>query len=168
MPTTPEPGAPSATHLEHQVFLALARLFRDLSADLAELFRGAGITWTQYNVLRILRGAGGAAGAEGAAGAPGVPGRALSCGEIGERLIARDADVTRLLDRLEKQGLVQRARDEADRRVVVTRPTERGLAVLDELDAPVMAAHRAQLGHLGDAKLRQLLVLLAEAAVRPA
>lgn len=150
MPTTPEP---SPTHLEHEVFLALARLSSDLSADLAELFKGAGITWTQYNALRILRGAGG---------------RALSCGAIGERMIARDADVTRLLDRLEQQGLVQRARDEADRRVVVTRPTQRGLAVLAELDAPVQQAHRAQLAHLGEAKLRQLLALLGEAAARPA
>lgn len=149
----PHPPPPTPTDLEHQVFLAVARLSSDLSADLAELFRGAGITWTQYNALRILRGAGD---------------RALSCGDIGARMIARDADVTRLLDRLEKQGLVQRARNEADRRVVVTRPTERGLAVLAELDAPVRQAHRAQLAHLGAAKLRQLLALLGEAADRPA
>jgi len=153
MPPAAQPSTPPAANLEHEVFLALARLSSDLSADLGELFKGAGITWAQYNALRILRGAGG---------------RALSCGAIGERMIARDADVTRLLDRLERQGLVQRARDDADRRVVTARPTERGLALLAELDAPVQQAHRVQLAHVSEAKLRQLLELLTEVAARTA
>jgi catechol 2,3-dioxygenase len=152
MPTDAHPSTPPEANLEHEVFLSLARLTSDLSADLAELFAGAGITWTQFNALRILRGAGG---------------RALSCGAIGERMIARDADVTRLLDRLERQGLVRRARDEADRRVVTARPTERGLALLAELDEPVQRAHRAQFAHVDEAKLRQLLELLSEVAARP-
>ena len=135
--------------LEQEAFLMLARLASEMSAEHAELFKGSGITWTQYNALRILRGA---------------EGEPLSCGEIGERMITRDSDVTRLLDRLEKQGLVDRARDEQDRRVVKTRITEQGLAVLSDLEEPIAELHRRQLGHLGEAKLRQLLSLLEEAA----
>ena len=135
--------------LEQEVFLMLARLSSEMSAEHAELFRTSGITWAQYNALRILRGA---------------EGKALACGEIGERMITRDSDVTRLLDRLEKQELVHRARDERDRRVVKTRITDRGLGLLAELDEPVAELHRRQLGHLGEAKLRRLLSLLEEAS----
>jgi hypothetical protein len=66
------------------------------------------------------------------AGPPGLP-----CGQIAERMLTRDPDMTRLLDRLEARGLVNRCRDRADRRVVLTRITEQGMAVLAELDRPV-------------------------------
>lgn len=75
------------------------------------MLKALGLTATQYNVLRILRGA-------GAAG--------LSCGDVAGRMITRDPDLTRLLDRLEGRGLVTRARDGEDRRVVVTRITGEG------------------------------------------
>ncbi|SRR5690554_3528714 len=135
--------------LEQEVSLTLTRLASELNAAQADLLRGAGVTWTQYNALRILRGA---------------EGEPLSCGDIGERMISRDSDVTRLLDRLEKQGLVHRARGERDRRVVKTRITDKGLALLAELDQPVAEMHTRQLGHLGTAKLRTLLSLLEEAS----
>lgn len=137
--------------LEQEVSLTLTRLASELNAEQAELLRGAGVTWTQYNALRILRGA---------------EGEPLSCGEIGERMISRDSDVTRLLDRLESQGLVRRARGERDRRVVKTRITDKGLALLAELDQPVAEMHARQLGHLGATKLRTLLSLLEEASER--
>lgn len=137
--------------LEQETFLMLARLASELSVEHAELFKGSGITWTQYNALRILRGA---------------EGEALSCSEIGERMITRDSDVTRLLDRLARQGLVHRARDEKDRRVVKSRITDRGLTVLADLEEPVAELHRRQLGHLGEGKLRQLLSLLEDATTR--
>ena len=75
-------------------------------------------TPTQYNVLRIFRGAGGEAG--------------WSCKEIGERLVQREPDITRLLGRLEKRGLIARKRDAADRRSVLT-STARGLSLLESL-----------------------------------
>lgn len=137
--------------LEQEAFLALARVASELTAAYADVFREAGVTWTQYNALRILRGAGD---------------EALSCGRIGERMIARDTDVTRLLARLDRQGLVRRERDPRDRRVVTTRITDRGRDVLDALDAPVAARHRELLGHLGPAKLRRLVDLLNEATPR--
>ncbi len=134
--------------LEQEAYLMLARASSELDAAHAELFRSAGVTWTQYNVLRILRGSD----------------ASLSCGEIGQRMVARDADVTRLLDRLERQGLVTRSRDDQDRRVVNARITERGRELLDDLAEPVAAMHRAQLGHLGEDGLRTLISLLEEVA----
>jgi len=106
----------------------------------------AGITATQYNVLRILRGA----EPEG-----------LCRSEIGERLVRRVPDVTRLLDRLELQGLIVRTRGGNDRRYVTTRITATGLQVLADLDTAVDEFHREQLGHVEDDRLRQLVELLA-------
>jgi DNA-binding MarR family transcriptional regulator len=83
-------------------------------------------------------------------------------------MIARESDVTRLLDRLEKQGLVQRARGERDRRVVKTRITEQGLDILEKLEEPVADMHRRQLGHLGEVRLAKLLALLEEVSSPPA
>lgn len=134
---------------EHEVFVALQRLASDLSQGVAELLKPSGISGPQYNVLRILRGA----------GPTGLP-----CGEIGGRLVTRDPDVTRLLDRLEKQGLVTRSRESEDRRVVTTRITDAGVALLATLDDPLAALHRRQLGHLGSERLRQLRELIDLAA----
>jgi DNA-binding MarR family transcriptional regulator len=78
-------------------------------------------------------------------------------------MITRDPDLTRLLDRLEGRGLVTRARDGEDRRVVVTRITREGLSLLAELDEPVQAQNRKAVGHLGEQKLRSLAQLLDEA-----
>jgi DNA-binding MarR family transcriptional regulator len=105
----------------------------------------ARLTGHQYNVLRILRGS--------------HPAR-LACCEIGERMIDRDPDITRLIDRLEKRGLVDRLRSERDRRVVEVRVTAKGLAILSTLDAHVERLPKALLGHLGPEKLRQLGRLL--------
>jgi DNA-binding MarR family transcriptional regulator len=134
--------------LEEEVSLGLARTADALARAGEEVLKGSGLTGTQYNVLRILRGA-------GAAG--------LSCGEVAGRMITRDPDLTRLLDRLEARSLVSRARDGEDRRVVTTRITQTGLALLAELDEPVQAQHRKTMGHLGAEKLRTLARLLDEA-----
>lgn len=116
----------------------------ELEDALAEL----DVTGQQYNVLRILRGA----GPDGHA-----------CSEIGARLVTRDPDVTRLLDRLEKRGLVVRSREHADRRVVTTRVTEAGLAVLAQIDEPLHQAVQELLGHLSRPTLETLLRTLDEA-----
>lgn len=129
---------------EEALFLDLLRTTEMLSRPLVEVLKEADLSSTQYNVLRILRGAG-----EG-----------LSCGEIGERMITHDPDITRLLDRLEKRRLVARTRDNKDRRLVLTRITTEGLKLLGGLDEPVQAAHRSLLGHLGREKQRQLTELL--------
>ncbi len=75
-------------------------------------------------------------------------------------MITRDPDVTRLVDRLEKRGLVERSRDARDRRIVLLRITAEGLRLLAGLDDRVVEIHRAQLGHVGHAKLQNLIELL--------
>lgn len=128
-----------------EAYLNLLRTSDALTRGLTSLLRGCGLSLPQYNVLRILRGAG-------------EQGR--TCGEIAERMITRDPDVTRLLDRLEVQGLVQRERDRDDRRVVRATIAAAGLAVLAGLDEPIDALHVKQLGHLSEPELRQLIHLL--------
>ena len=130
---------------EEVAFLDLLRTTEMLSRPLAQVLKPEDISATQYNVLRVLRGA-----PEG-----------LTCGEIANRMITRDPDITRLLDRLEKRGLVSRCRETADRRMVLTRIAPEGLALLARLDQPVLEAHRRQLGHLGRNRLRALAELLS-------
>jgi len=129
---------------EESAFVDLLRTCDLLSRRLALVLKGADLSPTQYNVLRILRGA-----PEG-----------LACGEIAGRMITRDPDVTRLLDRLEKRGLIARSRESRDRRMVLTRITAEGLRALGELDEPIQDMHREQLGHLGRNRLGALSELL--------
>jgi DNA-binding MarR family transcriptional regulator len=103
------------------------------------------LSHSQYNVLRILRGA----GPEG-----------LACREIGERMITRDPDITRLLDRLEARGLLTRTRDQKDRRVITARITSEGQRLLEALDQPIGEVDRQPLQHLGEQRLRTLIQLL--------
>ena len=130
---------------ESAAYLALLRVASRFEQEMSDALKPHGLTPTQYNVLRILRGA----EREG-----------LACGEVLDRLVMRDPDITRLLDRLEKHGLVTRGRDSTDRRVVVSRITESGLALLAMLDAPVNALHQAQLAGLGADRVRELSSLL--------
>jgi DNA-binding MarR family transcriptional regulator len=106
----------------------------------------------QYNVLRILRGA----GREG-----------LPCGEIAARMVTHDPDMTRLLDRLEARGLIGRARDTRDRRIVTTRIRPEGLRLLDRLDAPLTEVNERLVGHLGPRRLRTLVALLEAVREQP-
>ena len=130
---------------EQEAYLNLLRTSNALLAGLSELLKAYDLTQTQYNVLRILRGAGE---------------KGLTAGEVGERMITRDPDVTRLLDRLEKRGLVERWRCGEDRRVVHTRITRPGLDLISPLDERVTELHVRQLGHLGPERLATLIELL--------
>lgn len=125
-------------------FLELLRTTDTLSRRLAEVLKAEELSSNQYNVLRILRGA-----PEG-----------LACGEIATRMITRDPDITRLLDRLEKRGVIARSREPRDRRMVVAKITPEGLNLLARTDEPVRQAHRSLLGHLGRERLRVLNELL--------
>ncbi len=133
--------------LEEDVFVSLWRTADLLSRTVEKVLKAGDVSPTQYNVLRILRGA-----PEG-----------LTCSEIGRRMITRDPDITRLLDRLEKRGLISRCRETKDRRQVQTRISPEGLKLLAELDQPVTEIHRQQLGHLGREGLHSLQSLLEKA-----
>jgi DNA-binding MarR family transcriptional regulator len=84
----------------------------------------------------------------------------LACGDIAERMIERDPDVTRLVDRLETRGLVTRTRSRQDRRVVEVSITDKGLVLVRGLDAHVQRLPKALLGHLGVERTGQLAPLL--------
>ncbi len=129
---------------EEVAHLEMMRTMEALSHRFAQVLKAEDLSSTQYNVLRILRGA-----SEG-----------LACGEIGNRMVTRDPDITRLLDRLEKRSLVTRCRETKDRRTVWVRITPEGLELLARLDEPVRATHRELLGHLGSKRLKLLADLL--------
>jgi DNA-binding MarR family transcriptional regulator len=81
-------------------------------------------------------------------------------------MITRDPDVTRRLDRMKKRGLISRARESRDRRMVLARIAPEGLKLVDRLDEPVQKIHRKLLGHLGKERLRALAELLAAARTK--
>lgn len=137
--------------VEQEAFLNLQKTADALAADMGNVLRPSGLSPAQYNVLRILRGA----------GPYGLP-----LGEIARRMITRDPDLTRLVDRLEKRGLVARARCDKDRRRIYGRLSDDGRKVLASLDAIVLDAHRRQLGHMGPERLQQLVALLEDARAR--
>ena len=133
--------------VQEEAILALARTADQLAVPMNEILRDANLSASQYNVLRILRGS-----------AP----EGLPCGDISERMVRRDPDLTRLLDKLEARGLVIRTRGTADRRVVLAAITEEGLALLKTLDAPVQASVKGALSHVPDERLRTLIKILEE------
>ena len=132
---------------EEEAALNIVRTADVLMLALADVLKPHLLSATQYNVLRILRGA----GKDGA-----------SCKDIGGRLVARDPDITRLMDRLEQRGLVSRDRAKEDWRVVTHRLTRAGLELVNELDGPIEALHRQTMGHMKAGKLRKLVGLLEE------
>ena len=143
---TAKPGSrpPRTAIPEEAAFLNLLRTTEMLSRPLAQLLKTEDLSPAQYNVMRILRGS-----PEG-----------LTCREVGNRMITRDPDITRLLDRLEKRRLISRKRNDKDRRIVLTRITEQGLDLLARLDQPIRDIHRKLLGHLGQDRLRALTQIL--------
>ena len=118
---------------------AVRRVFHDALADVSEL------TQQQYNVLRILRGA-------GAAGLPTLA--------IAERMIERTPGMTRMIDRLERKGLVARERSAEDRRQVLCRLTPEGKKTLRKLDPVVEGIDDSVMTALTQKEQRELLRLL--------
>lgn len=135
---------------EEEVFVNLLRTADALVRASEGVLKAADVLPTQYNVLRILRGS-----------PDGLP-----CSEIAKRMISRDPDMTRLLDRMEKRGLISRERATEDRRVVVTKITRSGKEVLTRLDRSVKEIHQSMLGHMGTKRLEALGELLRAARAR--
>jgi DNA-binding MarR family transcriptional regulator len=144
-PRSKSPGLRVA--LEDRVFVALLQAADALSQEAEQFLKSAGLTGTQYNVLRILRGA--------------EP-QGLPCSAIADRMISHDPDMTRLLDRMEKRGLITRERQTDDRRVVKTRITPQALSLLRTLDQPVHDLHKRQFRHMPATRLKILGRLLEE------
>jgi DNA-binding MarR family transcriptional regulator len=130
---------------EQEVFLNVLRTADFLLRGLEDMLKPHNLSHVQYNVLRILRGA----GDDG-----------MACKAIGEHMITRDPDITRLLDRLEARGLLTRTRDTRDRRVVASRITPDGLALLAHIDGPLLEFHRKQLAHMTPEQMQTVTDIL--------
>jgi DNA-binding MarR family transcriptional regulator len=137
--------APAFSSVEEEALLNLLRTSDCLNRAIQQKIRGSGLTATQYNVLRILRGA--------------HP-NGLPCAAIGDRMIAAEPDITRLLARLKRLKLVRQHRDRHDRRVVLTEITESGLELLRTMDPVVLSGPKELLGHLRRADLAEMIRLL--------
>jgi DNA-binding MarR family transcriptional regulator len=122
--------------------LNIVRTSEVLQRVVADFLKEFDLSPVQYNVLRILRGA-------GSSGA--------TCSQIGERLLTRDPDITRLLDRMEARGLIGRARSSEDRRAIITRISGAGLKVVDSIDRPLRAMTQSKLGNFGRDALAELI-----------
>lgn len=133
---------------EEEAHLNLQRTADRLAEPFERLMGEFNLSGPQYNVLRILRGHGG---------------KGLPCSEIVGQMLTRMPDMTRLVDRLEQAGLVQRCRTAEDRRVVLVCITPAGLEVLAKLDKPIRELHLVTLGHLTRAELAELNRLLVKA-----
>ncbi len=137
--------SPGFDSLEQEVFLNLWRTYDCLKSVEDELFDRYALSAQQYNALRLLRSV-----------HPGaIPSQAL-----GRKLISRGPDTTRMLDRLERRGLISRQRRDENRRVVEVTITTSGLSMLVELHELVKSMHRSQLGHLSSTTQKELARLL--------
>ncbi len=134
--------------LEQETHLNLQRTASELGSPFLKYLKQHGLSFSLYNILRILRG---------------QKGKGLSCSGIGERMVSRDSDITRLIDRLLKQGLVERTRSEEDRRVVLTSINSLGMKTLKKLDKPMSVLDKESLGHLTIEEKKQLNRLLDKA-----
>lgn len=133
--------------LEQETHLNLLRTTGELSSVFDQLFKQHGLSRGQYNILRILRG----------------QQQPTPVNVIGEQMITRLPDLTRLVDRLHAASLVERARGEKDRRTVLVELTEAGKKLLAKLDEPVMQLHRQSFSHLTADELKHLNRLLFKA-----
>jgi DNA-binding MarR family transcriptional regulator len=132
--------------VQQEALLSLTRTQSILDPTFNAIFSEHKLTAPQYNILRILKGNTNKDG--------------MSCSAIGERMVTRDSDLTRLLDKLEKAQLVQRQRPEHDRRKVLTLITTKGAETLRQINPKLEQANKKVLGHMKDSDLKKLNQLL--------
>ena len=131
--------------LEQEAFINVIRTADAMIREFDAVTKAFGISAIHYNVLRILRR---------------HRDTGCACKTIGESLVTRDPDVTRLLDRLEDRGFITRSRYVGDRRVVTARITPAGLKLVDDLEPSLLAMHQRQLGYMGPRKLKSLILVM--------
>lgn len=137
---------------EQEAYLNLVRTHALLSDEVAELFKQHHLSQPLYNVLKVVARMGRA----------GMPSQSIA-----QYMVARDPDITRLVDRLQKDRSIERERDERDRRIVRVRVTQSGLDAIEKLDPLIWKLHQQQLGHLNQEKLELLNQLLVAARLKP-
>lgn len=118
-----------------------------LNSRQEEFFKPFGITTPQFNILRILRG---------------QAGKSLTGAEIKARMLERNSDISRLLDRLGRKNLIRRTQCPNDRRAIDVTITKAGLMILKEIDEQIDRSEK-NLIKLTQAEARTLSTLLDKA-----
>jgi DNA-binding MarR family transcriptional regulator len=131
--------------IQQEAALSILRAADLIMQESASQLKPFDLTGAQFNVLRILRGS-----------PDGLP-----CGQIGERMINRDPDITRLLDRMEVRQLILRQRSEQDRRVVTARISQHGLDLLKRVDPVISDLHKRQFAGFSEKQMGQVMQLMA-------
>lgn len=125
------------------VAVRAVRLGDALLTRMTQLLTEFGITALQYNVLRTLY-------------VRDAEGEGLSVGTIGSALVTDAPDVSRLIDRLEKLGHLERIRKADDRRVVRVRLTDKGFELVERIHTPLIAHHRALFSRISKSELERI------------
>ncbi|WP_437191668.1 MarR family winged helix-turn-helix transcriptional regulator [Planctomicrobium sp. SH527] len=133
---------------QQEAYLNLWKTYDKLKEIEDDVFAEYDLSAQQYNALRVLRS---------------VAPESMSTSALGGMLVTRAPDMTRLLDKLERRGFVQRERREENRRIVLVAITSQGQDLLKKLAEPVKKCHETQLGHLSEKELKHLTQLLAKA-----
>jgi DNA-binding MarR family transcriptional regulator len=141
---------PRAVRLGRSVHLNLLLLANRSLEQMEDLCREAGLTHAQYVALFTLC-------------LTDDPDAGLPIGAVADGLLNRASDTTRLIDRMERAGLVERLRNPEDRRGVLVRPTEAGKVAFAEITPRSQALHRRQWSHLSADETLELDRLLAKA-----
>lgn len=128
VPHDPEPHAVTQGREVHVNALLLARRALD---SLEQLCKAGGITHAQYVVLWTLCLAD-------------DPDQGMPVGAVADGLLNRASDATRLVDRLERDGLVERIRNPDDRRGVLVRATDAGRSAFARVTPAVQEFHATQ------------------------
>jgi DNA-binding MarR family transcriptional regulator len=147
--STEPPTSESSCQLEQEAFVSLVRSYECLWSEQNKFFQRFDITPQQFNVLKIL-----SSRDDG--------GHGIACQAIGEQLLNRVPDITRLLDRLEQAGLIWRERCCSDRRVVRTHLSDAGRTKVQEVGQPLREALKARFGHMTIDEVRELGRLLTK------
>jgi len=132
--------------LQQEAYLSLWRTYDRLRALEDKLFQSHGLTAQQYNVLRILS----------------ASNESMPTLTIASKLVSRAPDITRMLDKLETAGWIDRVRSPDDRRSVLIEITDAGRKKLREMEEPLAELHEEQLGHVAAKDLRMFCDLLAK------
>ena len=128
---------------------AIVYLYTESRRITKEVARSAELTGPQLTVLKVLESLGD-----------------ISLSELSERIRAQNSTVTGIIDRMEREGLVVRARSTEDRRVVHIRLTEKGARIARDIAVEPMEVFRGALESLSAGEVRDLLRILTKIAQR--
>ena len=127
--------------VRHEAMLNIVRTANVLSAKGAALFRGYGLTEAQFNALFALK----------------YKGSDWTQSDLGRRLVVTRASVTSVLDKLEGKGLVKRRAVRGNRRIYHVILTEKGLAMVNEVEPEYRSQIYQVLADFSEEECRQLI-----------